>query len=94
MKYLVALSAFVSGSVFAQEAQLPVFCLQRDRAIEVVQKYKEVPLIAFNSEEAKRTLLITANQQTGTWTAIIIGEGNTVCIVQDGTGFVDLTAKK
>lgn len=88
IRYIAALLAVLAGPVAAQAPQ----CAPHDRVIALLSgKYGEDRRSAgLAGAEGQAIMEIHANEETGTWTIIIIRPDGIACLVISGSHFHDV----
>lgn len=88
MKHIVLISALVTSSAFAKDAQVTLFCETAKAMSDAVQgSYKEEPKALFRNPDEKTETVLYYNEKTTTWTLVHFDRlANVGCIIGSGKG--------
>lgn len=98
-KYLIALSLAFSSTVYAQQSNLPVFCLNYNSLDATLTEWDEIPFVRGKSfretgaGEIKNSLVLFVNAKTKTWTLVEKFRDSKYCVLAVGTDFEPVPTK-
>lgn len=98
-KYLVALLLIVSSTVYAQQSNLPVYCINYNSLDSTLSEWDEIPFVrgkSFrenSSGEIRNALVLFVNANKRTWTLVEKFSDDKYCVLAAGTDFEPVPAK-